>query len=264
VQFKLDGQDLGAADTAAPYSAAWDTTTARDGAHSLTAVARDATGNATTSAAVAVEVHNTGVVAAFGFDEASGTTATDAIDGHNGTISGATRVAAGRYGGALSFDGVDDWVTVPHDPALNLSSGMTIEAWVKPTVLTNWRAVVTKEQTTALPYALYANSASSTPAATVFTTSALTASDAPALTLGTWTHLAMTWDGSVERLFLDGAQIATRSAPGSLLTGTGPVRIGGNSLRGEFFSGSIDEVRLYDRALSAARIGADMSASVSP
>jgi len=264
VQFKVDGQDLAAADTAAPYSLSWNTTTARDGAHSLTAVARDASGNATTSAAVAVEVHNTGVVAAFGFDEASGATATDAIDGHNGTVSGATRVTAGRFGGALSFDGVDDWVTVPHDPALNLSAGMTIEAWVAPTVLTNWRAVVTKEQTSALPYALYANNASSTPAATVFTTSALTAAAAPALTLGTWTHLAMTWDGSVERLFIDGAEIATHSAPGALLTGTGPVRIGGNSLRGEFFSGRIDEVRIYDRALSAARIGADMNASVSP
>jgi len=73
-----------------------------------------------------------------------------------------------------------------------------------------------------------------------------------------------TLHGSVERLFIDGAEIATHSAPGALLTGTGPVRIGGNSLRGEFFSGRIDEVRIYDRALSAARIGADMNASVSP
>ncbi len=51
VQFKLDGQDLGAADTASPYSLSWDTTTATDGPHTLTAVARDATGNTTTSAA---------------------------------------------------------------------------------------------------------------------------------------------------------------------------------------------------------------------
>jgi concanavalin A-like lectin/glucanase superfamily protein len=62
---------------------------------------------------------------------------------------------------------------------------------------------------------------------------------------------------------VDGAEIATRSAPGSLLTGTGPLRIGGNNLRGEFFGGRIDEVRVYDRALSAAQIVADMGSPVS-
>src|SRR5437762_702874 len=58
VQFKLDGSNLGAEDTTAPYSVAWDTTTASNGSHSLTAVARDAAGNRTTSAPVAVTVSN--------------------------------------------------------------------------------------------------------------------------------------------------------------------------------------------------------------
>ncbi|HWN27636.1 MAG TPA: LamG-like jellyroll fold domain-containing protein, partial [Actinomycetospora sp.] len=264
VQFRLDGQDLGAADTTAPYSFSWNTLTARDGAHTLTAVARDATGNTRTSTAVAVEVHNTGVVAAYGFDEASGTTATDAIDGHTGTIAGATRSLDGRFGRALSFDGVDDWVSVPHDPTLNLSAAMTLEAWVKPTALTNWRSVITKEQATALPYALYAGSASGTPAASIFTTSALTAAGPPALGLSQWTHLAMTWNGSMLRLYVDGAEIATLAAPGPLLTSNGVLRIGGNSLRGEFFTGLIDEVRIYDRALSPAQLGADLNTPVTP
>ena len=58
VQFRLDGATLGAEDTTAPYSIAWDTTTASNGAHTLTAVARDAAGNTTTSAAVTVTVAN--------------------------------------------------------------------------------------------------------------------------------------------------------------------------------------------------------------
>ncbi len=58
VQFKLDGNDLGAADTSAPYSAAWNTASAANGSHRLTAVARDAAGNTTTSAAVDVTVDN--------------------------------------------------------------------------------------------------------------------------------------------------------------------------------------------------------------
>jgi hypothetical protein len=58
VQFKLGGVNLGAEDTSSPYSAAWDTTTVADGGHTLTAVARDAAGNVTTSAAVSVTVTN--------------------------------------------------------------------------------------------------------------------------------------------------------------------------------------------------------------
>jgi len=61
VQFKLDGAtNLGAEDTTFPYSVAWNSTTATNGLHTLTAVARDAAGNTTTSAGVSVTVNNTG------------------------------------------------------------------------------------------------------------------------------------------------------------------------------------------------------------
>src|SRR6266516_3368566 len=58
VQFKLDGANLGAEDTAAPYSVSWNTTTSGNGSHTLTARARHAAGNATTSIAVTVTVSN--------------------------------------------------------------------------------------------------------------------------------------------------------------------------------------------------------------
>src|SRR5207302_11140240 len=58
VQFKLDGANLGTEVTAAPYSVSWNTTTATEGAHTLTAVARDAAGNTATSAVVSVTVDN--------------------------------------------------------------------------------------------------------------------------------------------------------------------------------------------------------------
>ena len=59
VQFKLNGVNLGAEDTSAPYSVSWNTTGVSDGAHTLTAVARDAAGNQRTSAGVGVTVANT-------------------------------------------------------------------------------------------------------------------------------------------------------------------------------------------------------------
>ena len=73
------------------------------------------------------------LVGAWSFDEPSGLTAQDTSGrGNAGTISGATRSAAGRYGGALSFDGVNDWVTVADAASLDLTTGMTVEAWVRP------------------------------------------------------------------------------------------------------------------------------------
>ena len=60
MQFKLDGANVGGEDTTVPYTVVWNTTTVANGAHVLTAVARDAAGNATTSAPVNVTVLNTG------------------------------------------------------------------------------------------------------------------------------------------------------------------------------------------------------------
>ena len=59
MQFKLDGANLGADDTTAPYSVTWNSTTATNGSHTLTEVARDTAGNMATSAGVSVTVNNT-------------------------------------------------------------------------------------------------------------------------------------------------------------------------------------------------------------
>ena len=89
----------------------------------------------------------TGLVAAYSFDSGSGSVLSD-VSGNrrNGTISGAVWTSAGRSGGALSFDGVNDLVTVADAASLDLTKGMTLEAWVRPTAMGSWRTVVTKEK----------------------------------------------------------------------------------------------------------------------
>jgi hypothetical protein len=89
VQFKLDGANLGAEDTSAPYSVSWNTTTAANGTHTLTAVARDAAGNTTTSTAVTVTVSNT----TGGGDTTSPTVAITGPAG-GATVSGTAQVSA--------------------------------------------------------------------------------------------------------------------------------------------------------------------------
>src|SRR2546425_2992902 len=94
--------------------------------------------------ALVVSSGPSGLALALGFDEASGTTATDSSSSaRNGTITGAVRVP-GKIGSALSFDGVDDWVTVIDGVTgspLDLTTGMTIEAWVNPTAMSGWETI---------------------------------------------------------------------------------------------------------------------------
>ena len=74
--------------------------------------------------------------------------------------------------------------------------------------------------------------------------------------------MAATYDGSAVRLYVNGTQVASQAATGSIATSTGALRIGGNTLWGEFWQGRIDELRVYNRALSTTEIQTDMNRSV--
>ena len=270
VQFLLDGANLGAEDTTAPYSVAWNTLGATNGAHMLTARARDAAANATTSAARTVTVTNapaTGPVAAYAFDEGSGTTIADAsAAANNGTVSGAVW-ASGRYGGGLRFDGTDDVVTVVDAASLDLTTAMTLEAWVNPAAVpTDWRSIVAKERgTNNMTYQLAANSNTNVPATRGYIANGVrTLQGGTRLTAGAWVHLAATYDGAMQRLYVNGVQVSSRAQTGTIAVTANALRIGGSTTMGQYFNGTIDEVRIYNRALVAAEIQTDMVTPVSP
>lgn len=200
-----------------------------------------------------------GLVAAYSFNETAGTSANDASgNGNTGSIAGATRTAAGKYGGALSFNGVSDRVNINDSASLDLTAGMTIEAWVRPSSLSGWRTVILKEKPGDFAYALYASNGSR-PGGYTRTGGLDAAVGTAALALDAWTHLAATYDGAFLRLYVNGAQVTAVAASGSIDVSTSPLRIGGNAVWGsEYFAGLIDEVRVYNRALSAAEIMKDM------
>jgi fibronectin type 3 domain-containing protein len=272
VQFKLDGANLGAEDTVAPYAVTWDTWQTPDGPHQLTAVARDDAGNQSTSAPVGVIVDNLkGLVAAYSFNAGVGTIVADASGNDNrGTITGASWTSSGRFGRAVEFSSKDEWVTVPDALSLDLAEGMTLEAWVWPTQSGSFRTVAVKEGANSLVYGLYASTRDVSGGDTGPSGHALLggtevfARGPSKLVEDAWSHLAATYDGTAVRLYLDGNLIASRSASGRISTSSGPLRIGGNALKAEWFRGQIDELRVYKRALTATEIRADMNAPVSP
>jgi hypothetical protein len=268
VQFKLDGANLGAEDTTSPYSVSWDTTAAVNGSHMLTAVARDAAGHTTTSASVSVTVSNAGpsggLVASYNFDAGTGTVLVDRSGGtNNGTITAGTWSTTGHTGAALSFNGTSTWVTIPDAPALDLTTGMTLEAWVRPSALgTAWRNVIFKEQTGGMVYSLYANQDTTRPVGQVNIGGEVNAVGTAALALNAWTHLALTFDGQAVKLYVNGTLVQTTLIVGAIPASTGVLHLGGDAVWGEWYKGLMDDVRIYSRSLSPAEIQTDMNTPV--
>ena len=203
-----------------------------------------------------------GLVAAYGMNEGTGTSVSDSSGkGNNGQTRDTTWIA-GKYGQALSFNGTSSWVTVNDSTSLHLSNAATLSAWVKPNSLSNSRSVMTKEHGQGgIAYALYA-STGTVPSA-VFPVPSWEeeayVDGSTALPVNQWSHLAATYDGSTARLFLNGNQIGQESFSGNLYSDNSPFRLGGNSPFGEYFSGLIDEVRVYNVAQTATQIQADMN-----
>ena len=166
----------------------------------------------------------------------------------------------GKFGNALSFNGTNAFVTVADSNSLDLTTGMTLEAWVKPTTprqrLPDGRRQGAARATSST--ASTRNIDTNRPQAQVDGARQrpqAAATARPRLAAGTWTHLAATYDGTTERLYVNGTLVSTaRGRRRDRCTSTAPLKIGGNAIWGEYFSGLIDEVRVYNRALSAAEI----------
>jgi hypothetical protein len=265
VQFFVDGSAIGPALTTAPYSISWNTSSVLNGSHTLTALAKDASNNPTTSLPIAVTVSNsapTGLVASYNFDQGTGSTLVDdSGNGLNGTIANAVWSTAGHSGGALSFNGTNSWVTINDSSQLHLTTGMTIEAWVDPTAMSGWNAIVLKERTGGLAYGLYGEDNTGNPPSGYIDINGTdyNAAGGPKIALNTWTHLATTYDGTTLKTYVNGVLAGTRTVSGTIISSTGVLRIGGDSVWGEYFAGLIDDVRVYNRALSQAEIQGDMT-----
>lgn len=195
-----------------------------------------------------------GLVGHWPLDQTSGTSAPDASGrGYDGDLIGAPPWVAGAIGGgaALSLDGVNDAVAFGRTPALDTLDEITIAAWIRHAPATGWHSIVDKRDAGSDGFDLYVNDSSRL----FMRVDNQTVTGVATVADDAWHHVAGVYDGSTVELYVDGA--FDRSVPvavGAIETTNG-LRLGENwELGNSFFSGDLDEVRIYDRALSAAEI----------
>jgi hypothetical protein len=204
-----------------------------------------------------------GLVAAYAFNEGTGNTTADASgNGNTGTRVGPTW-AAGRFGSALSFDGADDFVSVADSASVDATGALTLEAWINPRTLSSYRMIVNKT-TNGQPSNYYL--------ATVgqglgfgFYTAGWQDHVAGGVTLqpNTWYHVAAVYSDAANsvRLYVNGNEVFSGVETNSLTANSNTLRMG-IGFPNEVFDGLIDEVRIYNRALTPAEIQADMNTPV--
>jgi RHS repeat-associated protein len=204
-------------------------------------------------------------IAAYSFDEGTGETAHDFVGTHDGTISGA-KWTTGKYGSALEFSAASkNLVTVPESEDLRFKN-FTLEAWVDPTESRALAAIIAHTNAEDYGYALYDGGELAGKPEGFITNKKSVAKYTfynSVLPLNTWTHLTVTNDGTNLRFYANGTLVDTRSAV-NVQAGKGVLKIGGTEAFGgtEYFTGKIDEIRLYNRALNGEEVSTDMNTPV--
>jgi hypothetical protein len=197
-----------------------------------------------------------GLVAYWSFDEGSGNIAYDASgNGNHGTIYGA-KWTQGKIGGALSFDGVDDYVRVPDSDSLDITNAITIEAWVNcgSSPAGNLRSIVRKESTYALRFYSDGTLEGLVWIGGRYKSSGIVPASI-AWVPNRWVHWTFTYDGSSMKIYKNGILVMGPTAQtGAIDKTTNDLGIGGTGTGAYPFIGLIDEVRIYNRALSPEEI----------
>jgi len=195
------------------------------------------------------EIPELGLFTHWKLDEAEGEIAHESINHRDGTLHGGPtwQLAAGKVNGALEFDGIDDYVSTPFilDPA---TGAFSVFAWVRgarpgQAILSqangqNWLSAETG--TGALMSDLAIGLVPKPP------------SSQAVITDGDWHRVGVSWDRASLMLYVDGVEVARKASERGVPGSAGGLHIGaGKNLEaGSFWFGLIDDVRIYDRAVT--------------
>ena len=246
------------------------TSTLAGGTYTAQAVQQDAAGNSGTSTANTFTIStgssptyqstvlSDGASAYWRLGEATGSTAADAAGSSSGTyVGGVTRGVSGAISGdsntAVKFDGVNGTVKVVSTAALNPTAALTLEAWVNPVSLPATSTIVRKDaqyllrvlNTGAVYFRIWKGGG-------LYDVTTATG----VVPIGAWSHVVATFNGATLTVYVDGVAVKSVALTGAADSGTNPLYIASSTGSYDYFPGTVDEVAVYARALSAAQVQA--------
>ncbi|MDD5599911.1 MAG: LamG domain-containing protein, partial [Victivallaceae bacterium] len=189
------------------------------------------------------------------FDEGTETAVSDSSGwGNDGVIYGASW-GTGKISYGLDFNG-DDYVDCGSNASLDITNALTIEAWIKPDGSGKWRRIIEK-MSTSFRHDGYSIRLTLEDKLQFITTAGNDVTTTGTFEDGVWYHIVAVQAGTTcKKIYVNGVEDGNKDNPSSLTSsGTAPLRIGTKSYSvGEYFEGTIDEVRIYNRALGIEEI----------
>ena len=215
-----------------------------------------------TSFTIAAEIEDDSLILYFSFDELDGDMTIDHSQyGNNGSIKGAPELVGGKFGKALKFNGTSDWIEVPHADILTVEESVTVMAWINAERHMGpdnqrWQGILAKGNSPR-SYSFYTESPSECLHLSAGGGSVCTGK----IALNEWQHVVGQVDDGTHRYWLNGEMVGEfggkNALPGAADTSAvyvGTTDEGANRL----FLGLIDEVRIWNRALSEEEVMNEM------
>ena len=204
-----------------------------------------------------------GLVGYWSFDEGSGTVVYDYSGNNNhGTLTNGPTWTQGKVGGALSFDGVNDYVNVPDAPTLRITGDITIVFWMnKRSEATDWQRLVGKGNSTYRNYGVWEESGSGKRILFQQYGGGCWFFSSHTVDISQWYFIAAVRQNLINgKIFINDMITQAGCSSVSPHTSADPLTIGYAGFH-TYFPGLIDEVRIYNRALSGAEIQAIYNAT---
>jgi len=171
----------------------------------------------------------------------------------NGVTLGTASLTSETTNTAVTFDGVNDVVSVANAAALTPATALTVEAWVRPTAKPAagaFASVLTKAET----YSLQFNGPALEFTTMLGGTRRRVQAPATGIVAGQTYHVVRTYDGATQRLYVNGTQVASAAFSGALPANTNSLLIGSWDTTSEFLAGTVDEVALYAKVLTPTQV----------
>lgn len=214
----------------------------------------------------------TGLVAYYRMNEGSGATVANSctnVSGINAALINTPSWSASPVqfaANALAFDGLDDYVSVPNSSSLNISSAITLEAWIYATKNLGIQNVTSKSNLVTNNGYIFPRTDDGWNNVIVylFIGSSWQTLSAAYPSLNAWHHLAATYDGATMKLYINGVLAASRAQTGAIVTNSNTLTLGNQPGFLEQFGGKADEIRIWNVARTQAQIQNNMMNELDP